>query len=34
MRKEEQFKSKCLESDSYYNEWIYCKIAKVNMKGL
>jgi hypothetical protein len=30
----EQFKSKCLENDSYYNEWIYCKIAKVNIKGL
>jgi hypothetical protein len=27
----EQFKRGCLESDKWYNEWIYCKIQKSNI---
>ena len=27
----EQFKRGCLESNDYYNEWIYCRIVKSNI---
>ena len=27
----EQFKRGCLESDKWYNEWIYCRIQKTNI---
>lgn len=27
----EQFKRGCLESESFYNEWIYCRIQKSNI---
>ena len=29
----EQFKHGCLESDDFYNEWIFCKVRKVHMIG-